>query len=260
MKDGRKRKANGLEFVVTKRSASEKIPQRGWRCPPAEQLAAYIDAQVSEQQRQALERHLANCAYCLKSVAGAMSDMRQAAPATPAWLRQKAEAQAGDVKSKNWRWAWVLAPALACLLVAVVLVETPKQTGRLVPAGVSTTSPAVATTPAAQAGSTTTGATRSLRMQHQPLQLLAPARGSILEGNRLQFRWNVIPDATSYRVRITTADGALVWEARSERPHAQAPSNLKIAPGSYFAWVTAYINDGRELQSAPVQFRVQASR
>jgi Putative zinc-finger len=237
---------------MTNLDASEKFPVRGWHCPPAEQLAAYLDGHVSEQQRQSLERHLADCAYCLKSVAGAMADRRHAAPATPAWLRQKAQAQVGEAKSKNWRWAWVLAPALACLLVAVVLLETPRRT--VMPPT------AVATSPVAQTGDAVPGATRNLQSGTEQLRLLAPASGALLESNRLRFEWSATPNATSYRIRITTADGALVWEARSEQPSAQAPSGLKIAPGSYFAWVTAYIDDGRELQSAPVQFRVRAGR
>ncbi len=240
--------------------ASTKIPERGWHCPTAEQLAAYIEGQASENQRRTLERHLADCGYCLKTVAGAITDTKHPAPVTPVWLRQQAEAQAGNVKSKNWRWAWTLAPALACLLVAVVLVKSPKQTGNVVSMGTLTPSPSVATSPAGQASNALPGTTRSLNTQTEPLQLLAPASGALLEGDRLRFQWSATPNAGSYRIRITTPDGALVWEARSEQPRAQAPPNLKIAPGSYFAWVTAYINDGRELQSAPVQFRVQAAR
>jgi anti-sigma factor RsiW len=239
---------------------SEKVPKRGWRCPPEESLAAFVDGHLGEQQRQALERHLADCAYCLKSVAGAIADMRHPAPATPAWLRQKAEAKAGQVKTKNWRWAWALAPALAGLFIAVVLLQTPRQKGHVVSTGASTLPAATAASPAEQTTRALPEATRSLRTGIEPLHLLSPASGSVLESNRLRFEWNATPGAASYKIRITTADGSLVWEARSEQPHAQAPPDLKIAPGSYFAWVTTYIDDGRELQSAPVSFRVQAGR
>lgn len=231
---------------------SAKIPRRGRRCPPAERLAAYIDGLLIDEQKQSVERHLADCAYCRKSVAGAVSHSEQPAPPTPAWLRQRAEALAGQSKSKHWRWAWALVPALACLVAVVVLIQSP-------PA--SHMSPAIsAHPPAAQTGGAGSAPTRSLSVPREPLRLLAPASGALVAPNRLRFAWSAMPDAASYRIRITTTEGALVWQARSEQPKAQAPPTLKIAPGNYFAWVTAYLQDGREQQSAPVEFRVQAER
>lgn len=241
--------------------STKRMPGRGWHCPPAEEIAAYMDGQVSEQQRQAIERHLADCAYCLKSVAGAMSDISQPASATPAWLRQKAEAQPWPAKTKYRRWAWVLAPVLASLLVAIVLMKLPTRPGKMAPVGTPPTSSAPASP---KSGALTGGAppeiTRSMKSRTEPLRLLEPASGAALARNRLKFSWHAVPDVASYRIRITTTEGAAVWETRSEQPHAQAPPNLKIAPGIYFAWVTAYLADGRELESAPVNFRVEAKR
>ena len=242
-------------------NASAKIPERGRHCFPAERIAAYIDGRVTEQQRQTIERHLADCAYCLKSVAGAMSDMGQQAPVTPAWLRRKAEEQAGSAKPKYRRWAWVLAPVLTSLVVAIVLMKLPERTGKLAPAGTPATSTAVAATQTgAQAGGAASESTRSMKSESESprLRLLEPAGGAALARGHLRFAWRAVPDAASYRIRITTTEGAVVWEGRSEQPHVQAPQNLKIAPGSYFAWVTAYLADGRELESAPVDFRVKA--
>lgn len=242
---------------MTSHNSSTKIPKRGWHCPPAERIAAYIDRQLSEQQRQSIQRHLADCAYCMKSVAGAMSDMSQPATQTPAWLRRKAEEQAGPAKSRYRRWAWAFAPVLASLLVAIVLMKLPVRTGKLAPAGPSSTA-VVPPQSGAQAGGAPTESTRSIKSESEPLRLLEPAGGAELARGHLQFAWRAVPDATSYRIRVTTTEGAVVWETRSEQPHVQAPQNLKIAPGSYFAWVTAYLADGRELESAPVDFRVKA--
>lgn len=240
-------------------NASTKIPERGWHCPPAARIAAYIDGHVSRQEREVIERHLADCTYCLKSVAGAMSDMSQSAPVTPAWLRRKAEEQADPAKTKYRRWAWALAPVIASLLVAIVLMKLPAKTGKFAPAATPSTSTAVAAPQSgAQAGSAPPETTRSMNSESEPLRLLEPAGGASLARGHLRFAWRAVPGAASYRIRVTTTEGAVVWEVRSEQPHVQAPQNLNIAPGSYFAWVTAYLADGRELESAPVDFRVKA--
>lgn len=239
-------------------NSSTKVPKRGWRCPDPALLAAYLDGRVNENQRQALEGHLADCGYCLRSVAGAISDLGQPATSTPAWLREKAEAQARPAKPGTRRWVWALAPALAAALLIAVLAKLPTAPRKTVPAAIqSAPGASVTSRPDLPAPAAPSVSTRGAERFSAPLRLLAPPAGAVLEPNRLRFEWSAVANAASYRVRITTIDGNLQWEERVQRPNAMTPATLKLASGSYFVWVTAYLDDGRELQSAPVQFQVR---
>lgn len=236
-------------------------PKRGWRCPSSAQLAAYIDGSVSAGERRALERHLADCSYCLDLVGGVVSGTQQTAPATPVWLQQKAEELGGQTRAKNWRWAWALAPVLTGLLVVAVFVKSPTQSEKMAPPVGPSNSPAItAHQQSEQTSNHPAEPTRSAHGQTELLRLITPSQGAALSPNRLQFEWTPASHATYYQVRIMTAEGKLVWEGRSEQAHVRLPGILKITPGNYFVWVSAYLNDGRELQSAPTRFRVQAER
>jgi Putative zinc-finger len=241
--------------------ARSKVPVRGWHCPPPERLAAYIDGQLTERQRHSVERHLAGCRYCCNSVAGVVADARRRAEQTPAWLRRKAEEQVASQKPKSWRWAWAVAPALATVLIVAVLTQSPtKNPGKTVRSATPGSSPTL-TMPAPSVSAPSSTAprplTRGINTSREDLKLLAPVAGAALPPGRLLFYWTAVPNVASYRIRIMTVDGGLVWEQLSGKPHARAPVTLKLAPGKYFAWVTAYLNDGGEQQSAPVSFRVQ---
>jgi Putative zinc-finger len=233
----------------------------GWRCPSSEKLAAYIDGNLSAVQRQALERHLADCSYCLELVAGAVSEARQTALATPNWLRQRAEDQAGRARSKNRRWAWALAPVLIGLIAVAVLVKSP---GHLKEEGPreGPNYPPAATAPQSSPSTIIQPAepTRSAEGQTESLRLIVPSIGATIKPNQLRFEWTAATNASYYDVRLMTSEGQLVWEERSDQANVRPPTALKIAPGNYFVWVTAYLNDGRELQSAPSRFRVPAGR
>jgi Putative zinc-finger len=235
--------------------------ERGWRCPSSEKLAAYIDGSMSSEHRRALERHLADCNYCLELVAGEVSEVRQTAPATPTWLRQRAEDQAGRAKSKNRRWAWVLAPVLTGLVTVALLVKSPGHLKEEGPREGPNNPPAV-TAPQSSPSTTIQPAepTRSAEGQTKSLRLIVPSMGAASRASQLRFVWTAIPNASYYQVRLMTEEGQLVWEERLDQANVRPPSALKIAPGNYFVWVTAYLNDGRELQAAPTRFQVLAER
>jgi len=232
-------------------NASTKIPKRGWHCPGAEQLAAYIDGTLSDVERPSLGQHLADCRYCLSLVAGVISDTSRVTPAIPVWVRKKAQALPGAKGAKSWWWAWALAPAVACLLLVAVLVERPTKRGKMPPTSASIPSEL------AQTGNASKERTRSMNLQPEELRLLAPPRGGTIGRSELRFVWSAVPNASSYQIRITTTDGGLLWEGRSEQPHAEPPRTLRLVGKDYFVWVTAYLEDGRELRSAPMQFRVK---
>lgn len=231
--------------------AWKKTLGRTGRCPSTDQLAAYIDGKLNEVERSGIERHLADCRDCLSLVAGAISDINAAATATPTWLRQRAESLGGGRESRSRRWAWALVPALACLLAVAVVVRRPTKhvTESLTPAPMTFPSPAT--------GGTAGESTRSGNRQQEAAQLLVPSKGAVIKRSELRFEWKAVPNASSYWIRITTIEGGLVWESRSEQPHAQPPKTVRLDGKDYFVWVTAYLDDGQALHLDPVQFRVR---
>ncbi|HET9400375.1 MAG TPA: hypothetical protein VFO34_05450 [Candidatus Acidoferrales bacterium] len=242
-------------------NASEEVPKRGWRCPDEEQLAAYIDGTARGEAKLSIERHISGCGYCLKLVVGATAEARQSSPSTPSYLLKRAEELAGS-QPREWRWAWAMGPALACLIAVAIYVRQPQ---RVKPATEPATNPPAAAASAPNAPATGSVATpseptRALGREPGTLRLLAPARDAVLDRGHLQFAWTTVPNTSYYQIRITTTEGGLAWETRSTQASVRPPDKLKLAPGQYFIWVTAYLNNGRTERSDPLEFRLQEDR
>jgi hypothetical protein len=73
----------------------------------------------------------------------------------------------------------------------------------------------------------------------------------------LRLRWSGTSSAVFYEVRISAADGQLIWETRTEQLNVHVPSQLQFGAGrKYYVWVVAYSREGKSLQSRAVAFRV----
>jgi hypothetical protein len=87
--------------------------------------------------------------------------------------------------------------------------------------------------------------------------IISPQSGTIMRGERLQFRWEPIPQSRNYEVHVVRADGDLVWKRQTDKSALQLPAEVSLEDGSYFVWITAYLENGRTTKSAPVRFLVQ---
>lgn len=240
-------------------NASEEAPRRGWRCPDEEQLAAYIDGAASGEAKRKIERHISDCSYCLRLVSGTTAAARQASVPTPIHLRKRAEELEGG-RLRNWRWVWAMGPALACLVAIAIFLRQPSPS---TPAPQSAGGQPTASAPSATATSSAPApseSTRALGRQPGTLQVLAPARDAVLDRSHMQFEWTTLPNASYYQVRITTTEGGLMWEGRSQQASARPPDKVKFVAGHYFIWVTAYLNNGRTERSDPLEFSLQSDR
>ena len=71
----------------------------------------------------------------------------------------------------------------------------------------------------------------------------------------LEFRWEPMPTAVAYEVRVVTADGDLVWEKKVNGTSVTPPRSVSLTKGNkYFIWVRAVFADGKTQQSDPVGF------
>ena len=91
------------------------------------------------------------------------------------------------------------------------------------------------------------------------LTVLSPQPESVMSGDTLRFSWKPLPHSRNYEVRIVKPDGDLIWGGETPRPALQVPSDVALQDGSYFVWITASLEDGQTVKSAPVHFTVKSS-
>lgn len=203
-------------------------------CPDEMRLAAYVDGGLTAEDRAKLERHLSECSYCLGQVSAAARLEAAETPEVPAALMMRARDLVEPAKRSSgfgWRWATGSALAACMAILLVVLVRTPKQ-------------------PPAEAVRATVPPATSLR-------LVAPEEGAGVSREAVEFRWQAVEGALSYRVRLLTDDGSMVWETQTAETHISPPAGLPLATGEkYFVSASATLPDGRTVKSAFVGFRV----
>ena len=212
--------------------------RRTWRCPDEMQLAAYVDHRLIGRDHSRLERHLAECGYCLGQVA-ALTGLHDAPlPADiPVSVIARARELAPGKAAAPWKpaWSWVAVAATTCLaLLATFSVRQP-QTG-VVPHQES--------------------------MRRAPDRAIAPTlifprEGAAVPRGVIEFRWSPAGHALYYEVSVLSADGDLVWEQRADGTEIRLPAGIRLAPSqNYYVSVSATLSDGRSLKSPVVAFQV----
>jgi len=220
--------------------ARDQSARRGWRCPSAEQVAAYLDQSLAGEDKARFEVHLASCDFCINLISSLVHQQETKEPIdVPAPLLRQAIATVPEGVPAGRSWRWVLVPVLATIvIVSAVLLKLP-QPALVTPSG--------------------TREVRSLKTQTTNLQLLEPRSGSIVRGQGLSFRWKAVAKIMYYEIRVVDSEGDPVWQAESTAPAAQVPSNVSLRPGKYFVWVRAYLTDGRTLKSETITFQIASS-
>jgi hypothetical protein len=240
---------------------SSRSAHRGRRCPSAEQVAGYLELRLTPEGKARFEAHLAQCDFCIGFI-GALARQEEAKEqvAVPAHLVREAIEAVPQKTSAGWSWRWVLAPALASIVVvSAVLLKPPKPPQFAVPHASSPTVEKITPPPAvpqSQSRPAKAPEVRSLRPPASGPQLLEPRSGSVLPAAGLRFRWKAVADAAYYEVRVVNSEGDPVWGAESREAIAQTPADLSLRTGKYFVWVQAHLRDGRTLKSDTIGFRI----
>lgn len=253
------RVAEDFTMALFRRGSNESNLQRSWWCPSDHTIAAYTDSVVGQHKRFWIEFHLARCQRCRLVVADTIKAQRQSDPPfPPAHLIAEARGLFGQ-RRLPWRWIWAPAGALAglaSLATLAVIFRTPEPLTILSPP--VPPAPIIAKSELAPIlRSPTHDIVRGRRTGELLPILLSPHHDSIIQSERLQFRWKPIPHSRTYEVRIVKADGDLVWEGETEESALQVPSDVAVKNGSYFVWITAFLENGRVAKSAPVQFQIK---
>jgi hypothetical protein len=246
--------------------ASSQPAHRRWRCPSAEQVAAYLDQSLTAKDKALFEAHLASCDFCIDLISSLarQQEGEEQVEAPPHLVRQAIDA-VPDRASERRPWRWVSAPALATIVVASAILLKPPRPAQLRQPDVS--APAVSKTPPptsepvakSESRPARTPEVRSLKTPTTSLQLLEPRSGSIVRGEGLRFRWKAVANVVYYEIRVVDSEGDPVWRAESTEHAATIPGNLSLRPGKYFVWVRAYLSDGRTLKSETIAFQIKSS-
>ena len=254
--------------------------RRGWRCPDEIQLAAYVDSTLQGSARELVEKHVADCDFCLEQISFLVQAADQEASAeVPASALRRARdlAPRKSGSSGNWGWRWAAASAAAAclvLLVAFIALRFRTQPGVNAPSeplvaqqhqpdiALPTTAPAISSpgpSPAVQKLKSAEPAAPEVRRpaQAQLPQVVFPRNGATLRRSEVDFRWAPFPDAVFYDIRVVTAAGDLVLESKTEDTHLRIADDVQLQPGAkYFVLVRAHLLQGHTVKSGTVSFRI----
>jgi len=242
------------------RSTQETGRWRFWglNCPGNDILAGYVDGGLDEVARRRTESHLADCAACRSLVVDVVTMQRLEATPLPLGLKQRAIASTAPSRTVP---RWVLIPATAAgltvVLLVVVLIRGPRNEISLMSR--SPVAPVVAKseTPTAPGGAAPNIVRKSAASESLPA-LIFPADGKVVRPSELILKWKVVPHARYYEIHVVTSEGDPVWQNDSERTDAKLSPDITLKDGTYFVWITAYLDDGGIQKSTPVRFVVNA--
>jgi Putative zinc-finger len=254
---------NERELIRIIGAGPTKTPRRRWNCPSDTRVAAYVDQRLDPTERSRLEAHLADCDFCLSAVSLMVRQKRDPEPAVvPMPLLEQAIKAVPARMGWSVSTKWLLAPALASIvIISAVLLRSPQQE-RLTAAVQSSPADTVQPTPdVAQPSAPPVEKqhVRKLATSTPKVLLLEPRPGSVVRRQALRFRWKPAPNAAYYEIRVLDVEGALVWHEQESAPRAQLPAELAIPPGKYFVLVNAYLNNGRSVKSDAMEFQIGSS-
>jgi hypothetical protein len=247
---------------ITGPETNHKQPKRGWNCPSASAVAAYVDCALGDTDRTRLQRHLAGCGYCRTLVVDIIK-LQGAAdlPEAPTALIERVRAL-GPSASERRSWNWVAvttAGTLACAAIAMMILEKPQTLS--IPGWPAPAVPVISKSePAASPGPSRSGPVRNLKSLESVPTITFPPADKVIARKRLEFRWKEVPDSLYYEVRVLTSEGDLIWEGDSSKTDVKLPTDLPLAAGKCFVLVSAVMKNGHLRESNPVAFQVASSQ
>jgi hypothetical protein len=241
----------------------KRIARRRWNCPSDSKIASYLEHRLEAKDKSRVEAHLANCDFCLGAVAALVRQQRASEPVeVTAPLLRKAIDLVPLKTVWTLSWKWLLAPALASVVLITALLQRspqPERFGRSVPASAVEAERSAEEIPQTSSRPPEKQYVRKKVAIAPGLQLVEPKLNSAWQKEALRFRWRSVANATYYEVRVVNSEGDLVWHGQESDLSTRFPPDLPLRPGKYFVWVRAYLNDGRTIKSDARAFWIRSS-
>jgi hypothetical protein len=254
----------GQDLIRLLRARARGIGQRGWRCPAAARIAAYVDGKLEGRARRRVEAHVADCDFCLGQVASLVRLKQTETPAdVPERLLDRAyelaAGRGGGTMRSAWRWGLAAtATVVFAMVFAVHLHEPGPPVVSPQPTGAPSVEPSQPAPLETARSSPPSRKVRTARKNMLSPELIFPREGVALTPGDLEFRWKRMEGGLFYEVRLVTAAGDMVWEDRVETTQVRLPATVHLAPGEkYFVSVRAYLSQGKRTKSATVGFKVR---
>ena len=216
-------------------------------CPEDQQIAEYFDEVLPEGERDTLERHLADCRFCLARI-GMLQRLEQ--DPTARRIPEDVLATAKTLKHNPMRRtrrapAWVAAAAIFIAAGAVYQYFPLDGIGQNALPRSHESEP-----------SSNLSETRNIDPGALGPRFLSPREGVTVSSGVSLFTWTPVPNSLYYQIRIVSDAGDLLWQERVDGTEWRLPAGLNLSPGmEYFVRVDAYLTDAKSLQSDYLLFR-----
>ena len=252
------------DLIELLRRSEARTASPTWRCPSEARLAAFADGRLGPADDRAVEVHLARCGSCAAEVA---SLLRLEQAEMPSEVGEGLLAQARGLAISPparwdrpvWRWAAVAATAGVLTVGTTLWMRlSPSPPALISPTAAPAGAPFIPPMPSATAPEPPARTVRSAPATIASPQLLAPREGALVGIAGVEFRWKEVRPSLFYEVRVTDAEGGLVWEGRTEGRQIRLSPEVRLTSGeAYFVWVRAYLPEGKTVESRVVGFRAR---
>jgi hypothetical protein len=231
---------------------------RFWfRCPSAQQIAAYGEGKLPAAESDAIERHLLHCSGCREQIA-MLANLSHQSNEThlPAGLLLRAMTLVPpEGKRSAVKPVWIATAAILVLSAGLgtFLMRSRSAGGQQVIANaLPTETQATASPVKPNDGQPATEdiyrGSRNVPHAAGVLSAKISQRGGVT-----LLRWASVPRAVFYDVTVLSGEGDIVWSTRTEKPAAELPSSA-LAAGE-FARIRAILPAGRSVTSHAVPLK-----
>jgi len=180
-------------------------------------IARYVDGRLTDEERQEVEAHLAECPRCSDQVAATYRVLNDEgdAPTVPPEVRRQAEALSEEAREERSAGGRLSRRSLVSAGAVVLLL-------------------AVAGMLLWQFQSPTSSRLRSTE-DRAALSVRAPADGATI-AERPVFVCAPVSDAIAYRVTLRRPDGTVVWEGDTSTVRVSLPPDVSLTEGQKYLW------------------------
>jgi hypothetical protein len=228
---------------------SAELTERTPFCPEDRLIAEYFDGVLPEGERDAVERHIADCRFCLARV-GMLHRLELDSSATR--LPEDVLAAVRTLRNEPRVRRSRVMPSLAAVAVIVMALGAIYQLFPL-----SQIARDVLPRMHVDEPSTSVRETRTIDPGANGPRFLSPREGVTVSVGNSPFTWTPVPNSLYYKIRIVSDAGDLLWQKRVDGTEWRLPGGLNLSPGAeYFVRVDAYLTDAKTLQSDYLLFRL----
>ena len=232
---------------------------RTWRCPADADLAAFADGALDEKRRSRVERHVADCSYCLQQLSAlAMPSSELENPPVSEELVARARGLVEEERRQPalsiWNWKAFTGAAAVAVLGLVFLIRTPVNS---LPSPDPVGQEAVQSQPVGgglsgngEPAASQAPAVRTARPGDNTPVVHLPPNAKFGAPDELPLAWSPVEKALYYEVAILTEEGDVAWQQRTETTAATLPAGVRARlKGKYYVSVRASLPDGRSVRS-----------